>query len=649
MLKREYKGLSSRVKCVNVEFYLMLISRLHKPPITNPLIMKVLFSLLILMSAVVLVRAQPANMYTDAAYAPFLYGVASFDPTESQVIIWTHITPDSATQAPINVAWEVATDSNFTTIVQSGTATTDAAKDWTVDVDVANLNAYTTYYYRFQAPNGNYTRKGRTRTAPAASNTAINHIRMAVASCSSVYSGFFNSYNQIAQRLDLDAVIHLGDYIYDFVDPDEEIRVPTPYPTTPSTKGEWQDRQRYYLMDPDLRAARQMHPWIVIWDNHDTDYNGPIAVESREAFLEYVPMRLTTPTDTKKIYRKFSYGSLVDIFMIDILLYRDVDNLPSGDPSILGTTQYNWLTTELQNSTAKWKLVGNQKMMCGWSVANIPTFFPVTIGNGTVLDTKSWDGYDASRDQLLDFIENNNINNVMMLSGDAHVSMASDLHQAPTGSGYNSSTGAGSVAVEFLPTSVTRGNFDEMGYPGWIVSAVEGYMASANPNQVFSDIVNHGYGILDLKADSAIAEFWYMDILNQTTNQTFERGMLLKDGENHWHRTAMSNPTDPKDYSMTLTSQKQLDAIADEIELELYPNPSDGKFTLSFKLKQTDDLSIEIVDIATGQLLRTIAKQNYGGNELQQLPINISDLPSGSYYLRLQGATLETGKVLIKK
>ncbi|MDC0231382.1 alkaline phosphatase D family protein [Aureispira] len=593
----------------------------------------------------------PSNMYADSAYAPFLYGVASFDPSDSQVIIWTHITPDSTTQSYIEVDWEVATDTSFLNVIQSGMYIADTSRDWTVTVDVPNLTSYTTYYYRFKTSNNKFTPIGRTRTSPSSTSNNVDHIRMGVFSCSSIYSGFFNSYQQVAQRLDLDAILHLGDYIYDFVDADEEIRVPTPYPTSPVSKQEWRDRQKYYLLDPDLRAARQVHPWIVIWDNHDTEYNGTVAqaIESREAFLEYVPMRLLTPTDTKKIYRKFNYGGLLDIFMIDILLYRDIDNLPSGDPSILGNLQYNWLTTELQNSTAKWKLVGNQKMMCGWSVANIPTFFPATIGNGSVLDPNSWDGYDPARDRLLDFIDNNNINNIMVLSGDAHVSMASDLHQAPTGSNYNSSTGAGAVAVEFLPTSITRGNFDEMGYPGWVVSAVEGYMASANPNQVFSNIVDHGYGILDFKPDSAIAEFWYTDILNPTTNQSFERGLLLKDSENHWHRTNMSGPTLPKDYSLTLTNENKIKVLPSTIQMTIFPNPSQGIYTLVFELEKDEKLLIDVLDFTTAEVLFTISDQLFFGKESQQITFDVNQLPAGTYFLRLQGQSMTSGKVFVKK
>ncbi len=592
----------------------------------------------------------PGNIYADTAYAPFLYGVASFDPTHEAVLIWTHVSPDSTAQNAITLDWEIATDSNFTTTIQSGTSSTDASRDWTVVVDVSNLNAYTTYFYRFKNTNNQYTRVGRTRTAPNNNVANANHLRIGVISCSSIYSGFFNAYAQLAARPDLDVLIHLGDYVYDFVDADEEIRVPTPYPTPPTDKTAWRALQKYYLMDPDLRAARQIHPWIVIWDNHDSDYGGTAvqAAESREAFLEYVPMRLTDSTDTQKIYRKFSYGNLLDIFMIDILLYRDIDNLPSGDPSILGNLQYNWLTTALQNSTAKWKLIANQKMMCGWSVANIPPFFPVTIGNGSVLDTKSWDGYDPARDRLLDFIENNAIDNVVVLSGDAHVSMASDLHQVPTGSAYNSSNGAGSVAVEFLPTSISRGNFDEMGYPAWIVSAVEGYMASANPNQVYSDITQHGYGIIDMKPDSTIAEFWYCDILNKNNNQTFGQGLLVKDTENHWHRTPMSVPSPAKDFTATLTDIKQLVNKAKRIDLTVYPNPTSDFFKLDFSLIEDDFIQIELIDASNGKTIQIIHQQAYIANRRQQVQVNLSNWPSGQYFIYLRGKRLKAGTFIQK-
>lgn len=619
-----------------------------------------ILSLFVLVFCAFSVFAQtslPTNMYADSAYAPFLLGVASGDPTEDGVLIWTHISPDSFNAAPINTTWEVAYDTGFTAIVQTGTYAADSSSDWTILIQVDSLMAYTTYYYRFRATNGNYSRIGRTRTTPAANSSSTNHIRLAVTSCSSVFSGFFNGYKRIAEREDLDAVIHLGDYIYDFVDPDEQVRIPTPYPANPSNKQEWRARHYYYLLDPDLRAARQMHPWIVLWDNHDTDYkaSGNLPETSREAFLEYVPIRLPDANDNKRIYRKLSYGNLLDIFIADILLYKDVDNLPSGDPTRLGDVQYNWLSTELQNSTAKWKIVGNQKMMGDWSVAGfsplvLPALQALGFGTGGVLTTSTWDGYDAARDRFLRFLDTSNIDNVLVLSGDSHVSMATDLSRNPFGNNYNGNTGAGSVAVEFLPTSISRGNFDEMGFPNWIVGAVKTYTDASNPHHVYSEIVNHGYGVLDIKTDSTRAEFWYSNILTVTSSESYGHGILVKDSENHWHRTPMAAPSDPKDYSSTLvnvTAAQQWSTAASKLQLQVQPNPSEGKYQLSFELKKAEQASVNIVDLATGRVLKRIAQQKFQRGR-QQLMIDISELAAGSYGLSFEGNRHQAGKILVK-
>jgi len=615
-----------------------------------------LISCLCLIASLLTAQTLPANMYADTAYAPFMIGVASGDPTEDKVLIWTHVTPDSFAAASITLDWEVAHDTAFTQLVRYGTVTTDSSSDWTVLVDVDSLMAYTTYYYRFRTANGDYSRVGRTRTAPSAS-TNVNHIRLGVASCSSIFSGFFNGYQRIAERLDIDAVIHLGDYIYDFVDQDEQVRIPSPYPTEPSNRSEWRARHYYYLLDPDLRAARQMHPWIVLWDNHDTDYKAtaPKPENSRQAFLEYVPIRLPDTTTNKRIYRKLSYGSLLDIFIADILLYKDVDLLPNGDPTRLGDTQYNWLTNALQNSTAKWKIVGNQKMMGDWSVSGfsgllLPILQAAGIGNNGVLTTSTWDGYDSARDRFLDYLDNNNIDNVVLLSGDSHVSMATDLAQDPFGSSYDGSTGNGSVAVEFLPTSISRGNFDEMGFPNWVVSGVKSFTDASNPHHVYSEILSHGYGLLDIQPDSTIAEFWYSDILSVSSTETFGHSLLVKDTENHWHRTPMSTPTPPKDYTSTVyTNQEVIATTTNEFPMTVFPNPNSGTFQLRFELNQPKEVEISIVDIATGQRLMPIANQKFGVGE-HALDIDVTGLAAGSYYVCLSMEDHKKfGEIIIKK
>jgi hypothetical protein len=254
--------------------------------------------------------------------APFRHGVASGDPRPDGVVLWTRIDPAAAAA----VDWEVAEDAAFATTVAGGQATTDAARDWTVKIDVTGLAPARTYFFRFRAPDGRTSALGRTRTAPAGD---AQRLRFVVASCSSVYSGFFNAYRRIAERADLDLVIHLGDYIYDFVDEDEQVRVPIPFPLVPTDLVEWRARHAYYTLDPDLRLARAMHPWAVIWDNHDVeaaaapDYDGSV-----QAFREWIPVRDVPPERPERLYRVLHYGGLADVVFMDTLLFRDLELVP---------------------------------------------------------------------------------------------------------------------------------------------------------------------------------------------------------------------------------------------------------------------------------------------------------------------------------
>lgn len=218
-------------------------------------------------SAVAQWDTLPNRMFADTLHTPFLYGVASGDPTHQSVIIWTKTEPE-LTDSIANVSWQIADDEEMTNIIQSGSSTTSANKDWTVKIEVNDLLPHKFYYYRFVDLEGRHSATGRTKTAPT-KNTNVEKLNFAVTSCSSIYSGYFNAYARIAERNDIDLWIHLGDYIYDFVDQDEQVRVPYPSPIDPQTKTEFWQRHRYYLLDPDLRAVRQQQPIAALWDNHD--------------------------------------------------------------------------------------------------------------------------------------------------------------------------------------------------------------------------------------------------------------------------------------------------------------------------------------------------------------------------------------------
>lgn len=572
-------------------------------------------------------QTLPANMFPDVN-APFIHGVASGDPTPEAVIILTRVEPDSASQMSL-ITWEVALDPTFSNMVKSGTRLTDGTRDWTVKVDVTGLAQHTQYFYRFFDIHGNYSAVGRTRTAPA---DPIPHARVGVMSCSSIFSGFFNAYRRLAERTDLDMIIHVGDYLYDFVDEDEEVRLPTPYPIDPVTLEEWRDRHKYYLLDPDLREARRMHPWVVLWDNHDIDFQPGHETAPFVAFNEYIPVRYPDSTALDKIYRKVSYGSIMDIFVLDVEQYQNVDVLPGGQPSMMGNPQYQWLTTELTSSTAQWKLLPMQKLMSGWSVIGIPNW----IGLGSVtIDDGNWDGFDADRDRLLNFLSQNNVNNVVALSGDSHITVFGDLSIDPySPSVYNPSTGAGSVAVEMLPTSISRGNFDEMGF-GWAVPIVQPILMTANPNYYFTELTKHGYGILDIRTDSCVGEVWYSDILNLTTSESFGRGYVVHKNENHWRRTHRTLPTPPKDIS-SLGVPFNPTKLTTTPVVQVFPNPTAHTIQIGIETDPGQNYQVEIYTL-TGS--RTGMEKQFMADDSQtMLMFDLSVLAQGTYLVCVRHA-----------
>ncbi len=561
----------------------------------------------------------PPRIFGDTLHAPFYHGVASGDPLSNAVIIWTRITPDSADYNPLTVNYQVASDSLFGSIISSGSSITDSSTDWTIKKDITGLAPNTVYYYRFDDGSGNYSTKGRTRTAPTGS---VTDLKFAVFSCSSIFSGFFNGYARVADKADsLNAAIHLGDYIYDFVDADEQIRVPTPYPVDPTTLEQWRDRHEYYLLDPDLRAAKAMLPWICLWDNHDQDCGGSYTCSyqgGNEAFIEWMPIRVPDTTDQLVIYRTISYGDLADIIIADALMFRHGDTLANGAYNMLGNTQFTWLTQQLQNSTAKWKIVGQQRMIGGWYTGGIAQWLLDIIPNsGPIFDDGSWDGFPETKAMLFDFVRTNFIDNMILLSGDAHVSIAQDLVEDPFNTSmYDVETGVGSVGVEFLPTSISRGNMDENGAPIGMFNTINSIDKQANPQHQFADLFNHGYGIIHLMPDSSIAQFWYAPILQISAQDSLGATLVVKDGENHWSRNS--------GFSMI---ENELGST-----YYLFPNPATDMVTLQFNEAPSGSVKIEVID-AFGRIYLTDLLSSFNGGNMHML--NIQGLAKGLYFIRL--------------
>lgn len=562
--------------------------------------------------------SYPPRIYADTAHAPFLHGVASADPTASAVLLWTRVEPAPGQMTPITLDWELASDPSFTQIVANGSADALPANDWTLTVEATGLLPDHRYWYRFEDPAGKHSLVGRTRTMP---DSTSPHIRLAVASCSSTYSGYFNGYRDIGQHDDINLVVHLGDYIYDYPDPDELFRVPTPMPTQPTNLTEWRVNHRYLLLDPDLRLARSKHPFTVIWDNHDV-YASP--QDAQKAFHEYVPVRLEDPLQPSRIYRKLSLGPLAELIMIDVTTLRDIDTLPNGDLSLLGTEQWTWLNDQLANSTTPWRVIGNERMVGEFSLNGLPAFIP--YGDGPVADSSAWDGYSAERDMLLNAFTSHGLHNNVLLSGDIHMSFACDL--APSSASYDPQTGAGSVAVEFLPTSISRGNFDEAGFGGFIATLAQAAMTLANPHHVYEELESHGYGILDIRPDRAVAEYWYTDILTPMAPTTFARAYQTLDGSDHWDRTVINNPS--------VALQGPVTRVPRVTITKLEQIPGSDQLQVLFSLPMDDEVQIRVAEIASGRVvLRTSLGWLAAGDHTYRIPAEVRG--AGAYVLLVEG------------
>ncbi|RFA29885.1 hypothetical protein CAI21_08610 [Alkalilimnicola ehrlichii] len=486
---------------------------------------------------------------------PFLHGVASGDPLTDSVILWTRVTTSRYDAVP--VTWRLARDPNLQDIVATGEALAVDEHDYTVHIDPGGLEAGSVYYYQFSAL-GHDSAIGRTRTAPSGH---IERLRLAFCSCSSYSHGFFNAYRALANRRDIDAVLHLGDYIYEYgpgqyasdrmendgriVEPGHDIVQLQDYRT----------RYAQYRLDPDLQAVHQQHPFIAIWDdhesandswmhgaeNHDEQTQGRWEVRraiAEKVFHEWLPIRPYAADHYQRIYRSFRFGDLVDLFMLDTRLYgRDepahripIDARTLQDPNrqMLGAEQESWLEHGLYSSNCTWKLIGQQVMfaqlnllpalpilsnlmdrtkLIGPIVGAMPLVGNLISGDGQLLNVDQWDGYPAARARVMNMLAN--IDNPIVLSGDIHTSWANELTPTPNNRvRYSPITGRGSIGVEFITPSITS--------PGLgILDPVADSLRVVNPHIKYVDLRRHGYVLLDITHERTQAEWWYIDTLYQ--------------------------------------------------------------------------------------------------------------------------------------
>jgi alkaline phosphatase D len=282
--------------------------------------------------------------------------------------------------------------------------------------------------------------------------------------------GYYTAYRRMSEE-DLDLVVHLGDYIYEY-GPNQYVaqsgNVRTHNSPEIFTLPEYRNRYALYKTDEDLQAAHAAFPWIVTWDDHEVENNYADEVSeidsepdqdpevflmrraaAYQAYYEHMPLRRTSVPQgpDMRLYRRISYGNLAEFNVLDTRQYRDdqaAGDSERQDPSrtITGEEQEQWLLDGLATSGAIWKVLAQQ------------VFFAKRDGDpgeGERYNMDAWDGYLGSRNRVLEFIQQLRIENPIVLTGDAHNNWAAELKanfEDP-----NSET----LGVEFIGTSITSG------------------------------------------------------------------------------------------------------------------------------------------------------------------------------------------------
>jgi alkaline phosphatase D len=474
-----------------------------------------LLVVMMLLPLVALVFAQQHRVVLNPNLRPFYHGVESGDPTDNGVIIWTRVTPDTGVTGDIEVYWQIATDTGFTNVVNYGKVNATEANHYCAKVDVCGLQPARFYYYMFRAF-GRNSIVGRTKTAPAA--TADNDsVRFAVVSCASWEHGYFNAYKSIVEKNDVDAVVHLGDYIYEYETGDFSGNVSgRTYdpPTECTTEIGYELRYSQYKLDDQLRRIHQLFPFITVWDDHETANDawkggaqnhtpgteGNYADRKRfstSTYFKWMPIRKPDPIDTIRIFRKLRYGKLLDLIMLDTRLYdRDEQNLSATDDSshhLMGPVELAWFLQQLGDTSTRWKIVGNQVM-----------FAPLQVF-GQPVNADQWDGYNYERNIIQNYILNKPVKNFVVLTGDIHTSWCNDI----PGANYDDNTGAGSIGVEFVGASVTSLNS-----PLPVGASI---IRGLNPHMKYINLDDHGYYVMDVRKGRAQADYTYVSTVTSPT------------------------------------------------------------------------------------------------------------------------------------
>ncbi|MEU1510577.1 alkaline phosphatase D family protein [Streptomyces sp. NPDC005811] len=479
----------------------------------------------------------PATAHAAANTLPenvFSLGVASGDPLPDGIVLWTRLAPDpldggGMAQQDVAVQWEISPDARFASSVRRGTATARPSYGHSVHVDVRGLKPGRDYWYRFRA-GGRISPVGRTRTAPQPLASG-GSLRLALASCQNWQHGYFTPYADMAAQ-DPDVVLFVGDYIYESGPSASAVRrhegSGEPYTLT-----QYRNRYAQYRSDPDLRRMHARAPWVVTFDDHevDNDFAGEVPQDpdkqshdaftarltaAYQAYYEHMPVRATAVPDGPHIrmYRALRFGRLARLNVLDTRQFRSdqaVTQEGAQDPALtmLGAEQKRWLLNGLRTSDTRWNLIASQIMMAETDLL---------AGPGKLWYYDAWDGYQAERNALLGELAA--VRNPVVLSGDRHLTMVSDLRRD------FADPSSAVVGAEFVGTSISsNGDQDQAAF-----HAQWDPLKADNPHWKLID-AHRGYHLFDIRPDAVDAQIRVVDTVLRTkaTARTLAR-LRVTDG-----------------------------------------------------------------------------------------------------------------------
>jgi alkaline phosphatase D len=480
--------------------------------------------------------ATAADLAPDLTRAPkFPEGVMAGVPRTDGAMLWTQV-PRGVFEGDATLALVVSRRQDLSSPDIVTTVTAPKSADGTAHFPATGLAPGEVYYYQFRGRD-TASPVGRFRTLRPADSQAP--VRIGFFTCQGYTEGYYAAHKHLAAE-DLDLVIGLGDYVYEATAPGPRGLDLNLYP---QTIGAMRAKYAFYRQDANLRAMHAAHAFVPLWDDHEFRNNytknkwsfpelffQQKKASAWQAWFERMPVPRTAEELTRT-YRSLRLGATAELFTLDTRQYKD--DQPCGDGgskacpeadaagrTMLGAAQKAWLLGGVRASQARWKLLANPNMMMGMAVG----------ANGERAYLDSWDGYGAERTELLSTIANQ-VQNCVVVTGDDHDTFAAELWNtgfAPGGAPSNPA-GTRKAAVEFVVPSVTSTNTGDS--KGAAAARTEEQLRlGRNGHLKLCDMVQHGYGVLEVTTAEARFAYRQVDKLSATAGVTTSYQLRVPEG-----------------------------------------------------------------------------------------------------------------------